>query len=157
SVRKRAMVLKAASVAFLALLAWLLIRFYSPTVSTPQVQNTSPPLPIPAQTTPAVAANLAQVQPNLAQIHLQVLDAQTRRPVPNAQLSVYWSTGFPNSFTNSQPTDQEGRADVGYDPKAEDSWSLLVVILKPGFVPKFVSWAAARGDLIEEMPSAYSV
>ena len=158
--RRRTAVLVGAAAALLFMIGVLVVRSYLPGTSFPRrtmpaaVQIAQQMLPgAPVGNVPVRPA----VAPNLETVHFVVLDAQTQRPVANAQLSVHWSTGIPyTTSTNLLISDREGRASVQYAPNGEELWKLRVEILKPGFVPKFVNWAAARGDLLEDMPAEYT-
>jgi RNA polymerase sigma factor (sigma-70 family) len=161
ALRRRTLALRTAGAAVVILLGWLLVRFYEFGGTPPRTRDVPNTLPIAGPSAPAAAPRNGipgqQVPRNLRQVGLLVLDSQTRRPIANAQLEVQWDTRFPDtSITNLQATDQEGRAVIDYDSNAQEPWNLLVVILKAGFVPKFVNWAAARGDLLEDIPSTYT-
>ncbi len=53
-------------------------------------------------------------------------------------------------------TDAKGEGALSFGSTRQVLWNLRVDILKDGYVPKFVSWAAARGDLLEEIPGQYT-
>jgi RNA polymerase sigma factor (sigma-70 family) len=159
--RRRALALWGAGVALVLLLAWLSVRLYQSEAGVSPPGRAPNALPVARQAAaPLIVGNVAPGQgatPNSGRIRLVLRDAQTHRPVSKAQLSVYWSAGFPYAaVTKLLTTDGDGQASLDYDSNAEERWNLLGVILKPGFVPKFVNWAAARGDFLEDMPADYT-
>ncbi len=160
SASRRTMALRSIGGAILILLVCLCVRLYTIVNSTP----TAPRANVSVAARPVVDATLAGrlmspalAQPNLGQIRLLLLDTQTKRPLANAQVEVNWSAELPfSASTNQQATDRQGQAVINFDPAAQEPWELLVVIRKAGFVPKFVSWSAARGDLLEDLPATYT-
>jgi hypothetical protein len=47
---------------------------------------------------------------------------------------------------------------VPFGPEpGEDEWDFRIEIQKDGYVPRFVNWAAIRGDVFEGLPASYTV
>jgi hypothetical protein len=116
----------------------------------------SAPTIVPEPAPPAPAPIRGPITAGSGQLLLRVLDSQTGTPVANARLTSIRDTGFPNVQTNVLVTDSQGECVVSFDLDAEELWKLRVEILKDGYVPRFVSWAAERGDALEEIPSQYT-
>jgi RNA polymerase sigma factor (sigma-70 family) len=156
AMRRRATALKLGALSLILLLGFLTVRRILPPASPRKVQtartiNARAPAVPPAAGLPAPA-----LPANLGQLLLHVIDAQTGLPIPNARLTQTWDTGLPFGTTNVLNTDAKGEASLSISSTKEELWSLRVDILRDGYIPKFVSWAAARGDLLEEMPADYT-
>lgn len=98
----------------------------------------------------AAAASLAPPATN--QFLFRVLDAQSGVPVPDAPLTlVRWSSASKRTearFTTS-------RAGVVTLPRPNDeamNWHYSIKIEPDGYVPKYVSWSWAQGDLLKDVP-----
>jgi RNA polymerase sigma factor (sigma-70 family) len=89
------------------------------------------------------------------QLLLRVLSSQTESPIRNAKLTVTWLTEFPDIQTSVLSTDARGEALVSFPFTSTEPWNLRIVLFKDGYVPKFISWAAVRGDLPEDIPVQY--
>lgn len=98
----------------------------------------------------AAAASLAPPATN--QFLFRVLDAQSGVPVPDAPLTlVRWSSASKRTearFTTS-------RAGVATLPRPNDeatNWHYSIKVEPDGYVPKYVSWSWAQGDLLKDVP-----
>lgn len=94
--------------------------------------------------------------PNLAELLLRVVDAQTARPVENALLELVSTEGSQRT-TNAFRTDVSGAARIAYSPLAGRSWSHRIEIFRDGYVPKYLSWSEYQQDQIDEIPADYTV
>lgn len=98
----------------------------------------------------AAVASLAPTTTN--QFLFRVLDAQSGVPVPNTPLTlVRWSSASKRTearFTTS-------RAGVATLPRPNDeamNWHYSIKVEPDGYVPKYVSWSWAQGDLLKDVP-----
>lgn len=98
----------------------------------------------------------AATRPNNGLLLLRVLDSETGTPLRRAGLTVT-SGVFPDLTTNTFLTDEMGGALVPVPSEREGFWYFRIAILRDGFVPRFVSWAAVRGDSPKEIPAEYTV
>jgi RNA polymerase sigma factor (sigma-70 family) len=154
----RNLVLKVACLALvlaLALLALFLTRTASNSASGPGTANLTP-----ATAPPKVAEIPIRAQAVAGQLRLQVIDSQTGLPIRNARATAIQTSYFrhiPSSQTNFVQTDILGECLIPFGFTNEEDWNLLIEIIKDGYIPRFVSWNELRGDLIEDIPTAYTV
>ncbi len=87
---------------------------------------------------------------------LRVLDFAPGTPLRRARLTAI-SGVFPDITTNTFLTDEKGEALVPVPSEPEGFWYFRIAVLRDGFVPRFVSWAAVRGDSPREIPAEYTV
>ncbi len=87
---------------------------------------------------------------------LRVLDSDTGTSLRRATLAITSGT-FPDLATNSLLSDEKGEALIPVPSAADGLWYFRIAILRDGFVPRFVSWAAVRGDSLDNIPAGYNV
>ncbi len=111
----------------------------------------------PAATPPANLPALGQAtRLNRGLMLLRVLDSDTGTPLRGATLTAVAGV-IPDLTTNAFKSDEKGEALVTVPAAGEGLWYFRIAILRDGFVPRFVSWAAARGDSPENIPAEYTV
>ncbi|HWI58086.1 MAG TPA: sigma-70 family RNA polymerase sigma factor, partial [Bacillota bacterium] len=112
----------------------------------------------PAATPPVRPATgiQAPIPSTRRQLLVRVLDADSGSPLAKTQVTSIWSA-FPEGSTNVFQTDAKGEALLSFPSSSERVWCLRITALKDGFVPRFVNWAAERGDLLEELPAEYNL
>lgn len=95
-------------------------------------------------------------QPVQRSFLLRIVDSQRGTPVARAQVVSIWSPGLPKIVSSTVATDRQGECLISFGPTAELLWNLRLEIQRDGYVRKFVNWAAARGDLLEEMNAEFT-
>jgi RNA polymerase sigma factor (sigma-70 family) len=132
------------------------VRKWSQAGQTAAVGNVAG-TPISSPSRPVTSTPAIQLMA-LGYLLLNVVDVQTGTPIAGARVTSVRDAGLPGSLTNRFVTDGAGRCDVPFGPEpGEEEWHFRIEVLKDGHVPKFVSWAATRGDVFEELPASYTV
>ncbi len=84
----------------------------------------------------------------------RVVDAAGDAPVINARLTLTQAQPTGRT-TNVFLTGTQGTAFLPR-PARREEWNYRIEVFRDGFVPKYVSWAASQGDLLDQFPAAYS-
>ena len=113
---------------------------------TPQAEATAPV--VPAATDP---------RPNVGELLLHVVDAQSGAPVTNVRLSLVSTAELQQRTTNTFITDTNGAARVAYSTVPVRFWSHRIEIFRDGYVPKYLSWSEYQEDRIDEIPADYTL
>jgi peroxiredoxin len=74
----------------------------------------------------------------------------TAAPVPGVKVQVKW-------VRNSLLTDAAGSCSFAMPKPTTNDFSYLITISKDGYVGKTITWAASRGDKIEDIPAEYAI
>ncbi|HEY5912251.1 MAG TPA: sigma-70 family RNA polymerase sigma factor [Verrucomicrobiae bacterium] len=155
--RVKELTLKLGGIGLLCLLALVALRGFAPErAASPGPGNNAPGLTLGGNPSPRLPAADTSAALNPGQLVLRVLDAGSDAPLRNAKLKVIWDTGFPNIATNLLSTDRQGESSISFPAASDEVWNLRIEIIKEGYVPRFVSWAAGRGDLLGQIPSQYT-
>ena len=159
--RLRTLASKGMAVALILLLVlvvprWIALNTVTPATGGANIPNRATPRLAGTDSTYLAGAIPADLRTNTGQLRFRVVDAQTGAPIRNARVTSNGGGGFPDSVTSLTATDNNGEALISFNPNPAESWNLLIEIIKDGYVPRFVSWNAARGDLIEDIPAAYT-
>jgi peroxiredoxin len=105
----------------------------------------APPAPMIGPPAPAAATDT-----NSASMRFRVLDSVTAAPVPGVKVQVKW-------VRNSLLTDAAGSCSFAMPKPTTNDFSYLITISKDGYVGKTITWAASRGDKIEDIPAEYTI
>ena len=155
--RARALALRGAAVLLMLLVALLALHQFKLSSSPPPAGRLRLAAEQPAAQ-PVAAAPVAALASNIqGQLRLHVRDAQTEAPIPHARVTSDWAAQIPNFRTAVLATDDRGECLISFGPGAEEDWLLLVRVIADGYVPRFVRWAGARGDLATHLPAEYTV
>lgn len=95
-------------------------------------------------------------QTHIGELLLRVLDSENETPIANARLTLVQTADFPNRLTNVLATGQRGECLVPIDRTPAQNWNSRIEIYRDGYVPKYVSWSAAQGDAIQDIPAEYT-
>jgi len=95
-------------------------------------------------------APAAATDTNSASMRFRVLDSVTAAPVPGVKVQVKW-------VRNSLLTDAAGSCSFAMPKPTTNDFSYLITISKDGYVGKTITWAASRGDKIEDIPAEYTI
>ena len=157
--RCRALALRGAGVLLMLLMALLVLHQFKLGRLPPPAGRlrlaTEQPATQPAAAAPVAVASLASGTQGL--MRLRVMDAQTETPVPRARITSYWSAELPDFRTAVLATDDRGECLISFGPGSEEDWLLLVRVIADGYVPRFVRWAGARGDLDGHLPAEHGL
>jgi len=111
----------------------------------PGVAAQAPPAAMIGPPAPPAAA-----ETNSPSMRFRVLDSVSAAPVPGVKVLVKW-------VRNSLLTDAAGSCSFAMPKPATNDFSYLITISKDGYVGKTITWAASRGDKIEDIPSEYTI
>ncbi|KAF0175886.1 MAG: sigma-70 family RNA polymerase sigma factor [Limisphaerales bacterium] len=108
----------------------------------------------PAKSSSATAS--ATAVPAANQFVFRVLDASSNSPLANVALMLVEITDYPRRRTNHFTTDRTGIARLPRPSVEVTNWNYRLEVSRDGYVPKYVSWSFAQGDLFAEFPREHT-
>lgn len=104
----------------------------------------------------AATTTAATVVPAADQLVFRVLDASSNVPLANVALMLVEITDYPGRRTNHFTTDRAGIARLPRPSVEVTNWNYRLEVSRDGYVPKYVSWSFAQGDLFAEFPREHT-
>lgn len=160
--RARFRLLALRTAAGLATVAALLFVFQNvqqapPAASVNQTDQNLSLISAAAPTTPTVFAATAAPPATGPRFAFRVVDATNDAPLAGVKLTLREVLAYPSSVTSEHVTDRNGFGllpPASYDQK---NWGYQVEAFRDGYVPKYVSWNASRGDVFKAFPNEYTL